>query len=75
MFRRRKHVCSIWGYDYAGTAKGATQPWNSKYINFVPFLCSITMDVLKVLREVCNMEAERTLLFQKSLEEVESVSF
>ena len=73
LFRRRKHVCLVWDYHYTGTGKGPSQPWNSKYINFVPFLCSITRDVLLVLREVCKMDQNRTLLFQKDLDDIKAV--
>jgi len=67
--RRRTYVCSHWDYKYLGTNKGTySQPWQSKYICFVPFLCSITKDVLKVLKEICTLESSCLLLFQKSVD-------
>ena len=73
--RRRTRVCfAFGGYKYAGTSKSVAPDWNNKYINFVPFLCSLTVDLVRLLGEVCKLEAEGALLFQKPPNDVNEVS-
>ena len=71
--RRRTKVCSFWDYKYIGTSKSTAPMWNNKFIYFVPFLCSITTDICDELEEICKLEAEGALLFQKPVDEIKQV--
>lgn len=72
--RRREHVCSFWDYNYVGTSKELYPEWNSRLINFVPFLCSLTLEILDILRDICLLESTSSLLFQQSREKIVQVS-
>ena len=72
--RRREHVCSFWDYNYVGTSKELYPEWNSRFINFVPFLCSLTLEIVDILCDICCLESSSLLLFQQSREKNVQVS-
>ena len=72
-YRRRSHVCSYFDYTYVGVSKDSGKDWNNRFILFIPFLCGLTHELSSKLLDICSLESQQLLLFQKPKEELQQV--